>query len=67
MRHCFLFTLAACSAPAFAQDAPPLPSPEEINSANSFMVAGGGAIIPDYEGSDEYRWIPAAAIRAMRG
>ena len=68
MRRCFLFVIAAsCSAPAFAQDMQPLPSPEEINAANSFTVAGGGAIIPDYEGSDEYKWIPAAAIRGKVG
>jgi outer membrane scaffolding protein for murein synthesis (MipA/OmpV family) len=64
MRRLFLFAFAAsCSAPAFAQDPAPLPSPEEINSANGFMIAGGGAIIPDYEGSDDYKLIPAAAIR----
>lgn len=51
------------AAPAFAQDQAPLPSPEELNAANSFTIAGGGAIIPDYEGSDDYKWIPAAAIR----
>lgn len=64
MRYVSLLALAACcSAPAFAQDQAPLPTPEEINSADSFMIAGGGAIIPDYEGSDDYKLIPAAAIR----
>lgn len=68
MRRCFLFAIvASCSAPAFAQDQPPLPSPEEINAANSFTIGGGGAIIPDYEGSDDYKWIPAAAIRGKVG
>jgi outer membrane scaffolding protein for murein synthesis (MipA/OmpV family) len=66
MRY-FWFALAAtCSGPALAQE-PPLPSAEEINAANSFTIAGGGAIIPDYEGSDDYRWIPAAAIRGKVG
>ena len=64
MRYVSLLALAACcSAPAFAQDQAPLPTPEEISSADSFMIAGGGAIIPDYEGSDDYKLIPAAAIR----
>jgi len=64
MRYVSLLALAACcSAPALAQDQAPLPTPEEINSADSFMIAGGGAIIPDYEGSDDYKLIPAAAIR----
>ena len=66
MRY-FLFALAVtCSVPALAQE-PPLPSAEEINTANSFTIAGGGAIIPDYEGSDDYRWIPAGAIRGKVG
>jgi outer membrane protein len=64
MRYFSLLALAACcSAPAFAQDQQLLPTPEEINSADSFTIAGGGAYIPDYEGSDDYRLIPAAAIR----
>jgi outer membrane protein len=64
MRYVSLLALAACcSAPALAQDKAPLPTPEEINRADSFMIAGGGAIIPDYEGSDDYKLIPAAAIR----
>jgi outer membrane protein len=68
MRRILLFAFAAsCSAPAFAQDQKPLPSPEEINSADSFTIAGGGAIIPDYEGSDDYKLIPAAAIRGKVG
>ena len=69
MRIISYFALAGlCAAsPAWAQDAQPLPSPEEINSANSFTIGGGGAIIPDYEGSDDYKWIPAAAIRGRVG
>ncbi|MEO8547434.1 MAG: MipA/OmpV family protein, partial [Sphingomicrobium sp.] len=64
MRYSSLLALAACcSAPAFAQDQQPLPTPEEINSADSFTIAGGGAYVPDYEGSDDYKLIPAVAIR----
>jgi outer membrane scaffolding protein for murein synthesis (MipA/OmpV family) len=64
MRRCHLFALSIlCSAPALAQEQKPLPTPEEINSADGFTIAGGAAIIPDYEGSDDYKFIPAAAIR----
>ena len=68
MRRSHFFALAAfCSAPALAQEQKPLPTPEEINSADSFTIAGGAAIIPDYEGSDDYKFIPAAAIRGKAG
>ena len=68
MRRHFLFAFAALGAsPAFAQDAQPLPSPEEINNANSFTIGAGGAILPDYEGSNDYKWIPAAAVRGKVG
>lgn len=62
--------LAACVAsPALGQSssAPPasgLPSAEEIANRDSYTVGIGGAILPDYEGSDDYRVIPAGAIRA---
>ena len=68
MRRRYLFAFAAlCASPAFAQDAQPLPSPEEINNANSFTIGAGGAILPDYEGSNDYKWIPAAAVRGKVG
>lgn len=69
MHHvCFLALAGLCAAsPAWAQDAQPLPSPDEINSTNSFTIAGGGAILPDYEGSDDYHFIPAAAVRGKVG
>jgi outer membrane protein len=64
MRRCCLFVLAVCcSAPGLAQEQKPLPTPEEINRADSFTIAGGGAIMPDYEGSNDYHLIPAAAVR----
>jgi MipA family protein len=60
--------LAACLAtPAFAQSsaaAGSLPSPEEVASKDMITVAVGGALTPDYEGSNDYRIIPVAAIRA---
>jgi outer membrane protein len=60
--------LAACclSVPAAAQDAPAagqLPSPDDVNSRDTLTIAGGVGITTDYEGSDDYRLIPAAAIR----
>jgi outer membrane protein len=58
--------LAACSigCPAFAQSAPSaLPSAEDIASRDMITVAGGAGITADYEGSDDYRFIPVAAIR----
>ena len=65
MRHLSIFAVASLclASPAWAQDAEPLPSPEEISNADSFTIAAGGAMIPDYEGSDDYRFIPAGAIR----
>ena len=58
--------LAACLAsPAFGQSTTtnPLPNPEEVNKRDTLTIAAGGAILPDYEGSDDYRFIPAGAVR----
>jgi len=67
MRYFACAALAACIAsPAFSQTQPTvtaLPSPQEIASKDMVTVAVGGAVVPDYEGSDDYRIIPAAAIR----
>src|SRR5689334_18174252 len=54
------------SSPLFAQTQPTagqLPTPEEIANKDIITVALGGAYVPDYEGSDDYRLIPAGAIR----
>ena len=69
MRHMSFLAIAAfCAAsPAWSQEAEPLPSAEEINSADGFTIGGGAAIVPDYEGSDDYRLIPGAAIRGKVG
>ena len=71
MRLKFALAVAACIAsPAFAQSEPTasaLPSPEEVASKDSITVAAGAAIVPDYEGSDDYRIIPAGAIRGKVG
>jgi outer membrane scaffolding protein for murein synthesis (MipA/OmpV family) len=69
MRRLACLALASCclSAPALAQSAPAggaaLPSPEEVANKDMVTVGAGVAVIPDYEGSDDYRVIPAGAIR----
>jgi outer membrane scaffolding protein for murein synthesis (MipA/OmpV family) len=67
MRHLTCVAVAAClSTPAFAQSQPTagaLPSPEEVANQDMITVGAGAAILPDYEGSDDYRIIPAGAIR----
>jgi MipA family protein len=67
MRHFACLVLAACFAsPVYAQSQPTagtLPTPEELASRDTITVGAGAAIVPDYEGSDDYRIIPAGAIR----
>jgi MipA family protein len=67
MRHFACLALAACclGSPAFAQSPPTaaIPTPDEIAKKDSVTLAGGAALTPDYEGSNDYRIIPAAAIR----
>ena len=67
MRHFACLALAACLAsPAYAQSqpsTPALPSPEELASKDTLTVGLGAAIVPDYEGSNDYRIVPAGAIR----
>ena len=68
MRRLTCLAIAACCAasPALAQSAPPsspLPSPDEIASRDTLTLGGGAAVVPDYEGSDDYRIVPGAAIR----
>ena len=66
IRSMFLAALLAGAAPAFAQGADaPLPDPEV--GGNSFTVGGGVAINFDYDGSDDYRFIPAAFVRGKIG
>ena len=68
MRHPVLTALlaAAIASPAVAQEAEaPLPDPEDV--ADNWTVALGGAWIPDYVGSDDYRLVPAAAVRGKIG
>lgn len=66
----FRFTplLIACLAasPALAQSGPAgpaMPSAEEVADKDTLTIAGGVGYRPDYEGSDDYHLIPAAAVR----
>jgi outer membrane scaffolding protein for murein synthesis (MipA/OmpV family) len=69
MRFYFAVAAAACiGSPVLAQSTPtagPLPSPEQLVGRDTVTVAGGAAITPDYEGSNDYRFIPAAAVRGQ--
>lgn len=54
------------AAPAYAQDtrAGLAPSqPDADDNSDIFTVGAGGALVPDYEGSNDYRLIPGAAVR----
>ena len=66
MRRLAYLALAACclSSPAIAQPAE-APSAEEVANKDTVTLGAGAALIPDYEGSDDYRVIPAAAIRGQ--
>jgi outer membrane scaffolding protein for murein synthesis (MipA/OmpV family) len=72
-RFACLALLASIAAPAIAQSSttPPasgLPSAEEVAKRDTITVGLGGVILPDYEGSNDYRILPAGAIRAkVRG
>ncbi|MDV3256609.1 MAG: MipA/OmpV family protein [Sphingomonas sp.] len=50
------------ASPALAQ-ADPAPLPDPNDQSDSITIGAGAAIVPDYEGSNDYRIIPAAAIR----
>ena len=69
MRLFSCLALAACclSSPVLAQPTDAgggqLPSPDELSKRDMVTLGVGAAITPDYEGSDDYRFIPAAAIR----
>jgi len=68
MRHVACVVLAACclSSRAFAQSSPADgPSAEDVARKDSVTIAGGVGLLPDYEGSDDYRLIPAVAIRGQ--
>lgn len=64
---CLALATCCLASPALAQSGPQLPSPEEVRARDSFTVALGAGLSTDYEGSDDYRLIPAAAIRGKIG
>ena len=69
MRRFVCLALAACclSSTALAQPASPpaLPNPDDLAGRDSFSLGVGAAIIPDYEGSDDYKFTPLAAVRGQ--
>ena len=70
LRALLIGTSLLAVAPAFAQDSAagtetPLPDPND--QSDTVSIALGGAFVPDYEGSDDYRLIPAAAVRGRVG
>jgi outer membrane protein len=70
MRFLLLTTATALFAatPALAQSAEaaaPLPDPND--RSDTLTIAAAAALIPDYEGSDDYRIIPAGALRGRVG
>ena len=55
-------TVSVLASPAFAQSGEaPLPDPDD--RSDTFTIGGGVGILPDYEGSNDYRFIPAGAAR----
>lgn len=68
MRFDYVVAAAAVflSAPAFAQaNDQPMPDPKEVG--HHWTIALGAGYAPDYVGSDDYRLIPAAAVRGTIG
>lgn len=56
------------ATPVFAQDAESADTSETADRGGSFAIVGAGAaIVPDYEGSNDYRVVPAPAIAAKVG
>lgn len=52
------------TTPALAQD-PDYPDPND--RSDTFTVGVGAGMVPDYEGADEYKGIPAAFVRGRVG
>lgn len=62
---CLALTVCCIASPALAQPQGPtaLPSAADVAGRDRVTVAVGAAILPDYDGSDDYRIIPAGAIQ----
>jgi outer membrane scaffolding protein for murein synthesis (MipA/OmpV family) len=70
MRRFICLALAGCwvASGALAQSNPAgaqMPSAEDLAKRNTVTLGVGGAVVPDYEGSNDYRIIPAGAIRGQ--
>lgn len=66
VRTILLACLLAGAAPALAQGADaPLPDPND--QSDTFTIAVGAALVPDYEGSNDSEATPFAAIRGRVG
>jgi outer membrane protein len=66
IRNLPLLAAIGLATPALAQTgpaAPALPSVQEVADKDTLTIAGGVGYRPDYEGSDDYHFIPAAAVR----
>lgn len=60
--HAFAAVALLAATPALAQSGPtPLPDPND--QSDTFSIGVGAGIVPDYEGSDDYEFIPIAGIR----
>ena len=66
LRYSIAAIALLAATPAMAQDAAdPLPDPND--RSDTVTIGLGAGYVPDYEGSDDYRLIPAAAIRGRVG
>lgn len=66
MRWILAVALLATCTPAFAQStSAPLPDPND--RSDSVTIGAGVGFLPDYEGSNDYRLIPAVAARGQVG
>lgn len=67
MRGLLWLALAGCSLEwstlAVAAPDAQMPPPSDIANRNMITIALGPALVPDYEGSNDYRIIPAAAVQ----
>ena len=62
LRLAFAATALLAATPSLAQSLQdPLPDPND--QSDTFSIGAGAGIIPDYEGSNDYKFIPIAGIR----
>ena len=50
------------ASPALAQSTEASGLPDPNDQSNTFTIAAGGAYIPDYEGSNDYKFTPFALV-----